>query len=151
MKCSDIMTTPPTRLHTDNTISEAIEILLEHHMYNLPVVDSDEIFVGEFSARRIISLMLPASLTMESGLRNVSFVRETREDLKSRLHSFHEHPVARYMATDITVVYPDSPVIEALMLLYQKYMRIAVVDRTDGRLVGGISYITLLRALETLV
>jgi CBS domain-containing protein len=144
------MTTPPTRLHMDNTISEAIEILLEHHMYNLPVVDSDEIFVGEFSARRIISLMLPASLTMESGLRNVSFVRETREDLKSRLYSFHEHPVSRYMATDITVVYPDSPVIDALMLLYQKYMRIAVVDRTDGRLLGGISYMTLLRALETL-
>ena len=46
------------------------------------------------------------------------------------------------------MVYPDSPLIDALMLLYHKFIRIAVVERDNRRLVGGISFLTVLRALE---
>ncbi|MCP4283174.1 MAG: CBS domain-containing protein, partial [Gammaproteobacteria bacterium] len=49
---------------------------------------------------------------------------------------------------DITVVYPDSPLMDALLLLYHKFIRIPVIERDSRRLVGGVSFITVLRALE---
>lgn len=150
VQCSAIMHSPPTRLYLDSTVHEAIELLLDHHMYNVPVVDRNEIFVGEISVRRLIGLLLPVSLSMEQGLKNTSFMRESLADIKHRLAAVSGNPIAPYIATDITVVYPDSPLIDALMLLYHKYIRIPVVSRPDGRLVGAISLITLLRSLEEL-
>ena len=150
VQCSAIMHTPPTHLYLDSTVHEAIELLIEHHMYNVPVVDRNEIFVGEISVKRLMGLLLPVSLSMEQGLKNTSFMRESLVDIRDRLEAVRNNPIAPYIASDITVVYPDSPLIDALMLLFHKYIRIPVVNREDGRLVGGISLITLLRALETL-
>jgi CBS domain-containing protein len=148
VECCTIMHSAPTRLHIDSTVREAIDLLIEHHMYNVPVVDRDEVFVGEISARKLIGLMLPVSLRMEMGLKHTGFMRESLGELRGRLDGVSEVDIAPYVATDITVVYPDSPLIDALMLLYHKYIRIPVVDRDSGRLVGGISLITLLRGLE---
>jgi len=150
VQCGAIMHSPPTHLYIDSTVQEAIELLIEHHMYNVPVVDRNQVFAGEISVKRLIGLLLPVSLTMEKGLKNPGFMRESLEDIKRRLDAVSDKPIAPYVATDITVVYPDSPVIDALMLLYHKYIRIPVVDRNDGRLLGGISFITVLRALEGL-
>jgi len=150
VQCSAIMHRPPTHLYLDSTVREAIDLLIDHHMYNVPVVDRNDMFVGEISVRRLVGLLLPVSLSMEKGLKNTSFMRETLADIKQRLGAVSGQPIAPYVATDITVVYPDSPLIDALMLLYHKYIRIPVVGRDDGRLLGGISFITLLRALESL-
>jgi CBS domain-containing protein len=148
--CSAIMHSPPTHLYADSTVHEAIELLIDHHMYNVPVVDRNNKFVGEISVKRLVGLLLPASLSMEQGLKNTGFIRENLADIKNRLDAVKNHPITPYIATDITVVYPDSPLIDAMMLLFHKYIRIPVVNRDDGRLVGGISLITLLRALEEL-
>ena len=150
VQCSAIMHSPPTHLYLDNTVHEAIELLIDHHMYNVPVVDRNNKFVGEISVKRLVGLLLPASLSMEQGLKNTGFIRENLADIKNRLDAVKNHPITPYIATDITVVYPDSPLIDAMMLLFHKYIRIPVVNRDDGRLVGGISLITLLRALEEL-
>lgn len=150
VQCSAIMHSPPTHLYVDNTVHEAIELLIEHHMYNVPVVDRNEKFVGEISVKRLMGLLLPVSLSMEKGLKNTSFMRESLDDIKQRLEKVKSNPIEPYIATDITVLYPDSPLIDALMLLFHKYIRIPVVSRLDGRLVGGISLITLLRAVEAL-
>ena len=148
--CRAIMHSPPTHLYVDSTVHEAIELLVDHHMYNVPVVDRDNKFVGEISVKRLVGLLLPASLSMEQGLKNTGFIRENLTDIKIRLDMVKNRPIAPYIATDITVVYPDSPLIDAMMLLFHKYIRIPVVNRDDGQLVGGISLITLLRALEEL-
>ena len=149
VQCSAIMHSPPTHLYVDSTVQEAIELLLEHHMYNVPVVDREGVFVGEISCRRLTGLLLPVSISMEQGLQYTGFMRESLADIRQRLEAASDELIEPYIATDITVVYPDSPLIDALMLLFHKYIRIPVVSRDDGRLVGGISLITLLRALET--
>lgn len=149
MKCKAIMHSPPTRLYIDSTVREAIDLLIEHHMYNVPVVNRDELFVGEISTRHLIGLLLPDSISMEMGLKHTGFMRESLKDLQHRLHKVSDQMISPYVDTDIAVVYPDSPLIDALSLLYHnKYIRIPVLDRDNGQLVGGISFITLLRALE---
>lgn len=148
MLCNTIMHSPPIRLYADNTIQEAIDLLLEHHMFSVPVVDRDETFLGEISTRDLIGLLLPSSLTMEGGLRNTGFVRETLGELKGRLTDICDHLLEPYIDTDVSIVHPDSPLIDALMLLFDKDIRLPVVERSGGKLVGSISFMTLLRVLE---
>lgn len=148
VKCSDIMHSPPTYLYLDSTVQETIDVLIEHHMQDVPVVDRNDVYVGEISIRRLAGLLLPTSLSMERGLKNTSFMRETLGDIRQRLHKASGSPIAPYVTKDIVVVYPDSPLIDAMMLLYHKFIRIPVVSRDNGHLVGAISLITLLRALE---
>lgn len=149
MECRTIMRSPATRLYLHNTVREAIDLLIEQHMYNLPVVNKDEIFVGEISTKRLTGLLLPASLSMKHGLEHAGFMRDNLEDLRDRLTKVSDRTIGQYIAKDITVVYPDSPLMDALLLLYHKFIRIPVVERDSRRLVGGISFITVLRALES--
>ena len=148
MECRTIMRSPATRLYQLYTVREAIDLLIEQHMYNLPVVDKDEVFVGAISTKRLTGLLLPASLSMKHGLEHAGFMRDNLEDLRERLAKVNSHTIEQYIAKDITVVYPDSPLMDALLLLYHKFIRIPVVERDSRRLVGGISFITVLRALE---
>ncbi len=148
VKCSDIMHSPPIYLYLDSTVQETIEVLIEHHMQDVPVVDHNKVYVGEISIRRLAGLLLPTSLSMEQGLKNTSFMRETLEDLRQRLYNASGGPIEPYVTKDTVVVYPDSPLIDALMLLYHRFIRIPVVSRENGHLVGAISLITLLRTLE---
>ena len=149
MECRSIMRSPATRLYLHSTVREAIDLLVEHHMYNLPVVDDDEVFVGEISTKRLTGLLLPPSLSMKHGLEHAGFMRDNLDDLGDRLDKVNNHTIDQYIAKDITVVYPDSPLMDALLLLYHKFIRIPVVERDSRRLVGGISFITVLRALES--
>ena len=150
MLCNTIMHSPPHRLYADNTIQEAIDLLLEHHMFSVPVVDRNEIFLGEISTRDLTGLLLPMSLTMEGGLRNTGFVRESLGELKERLAEISGHHLEPYIDTDVSVVHPDSPLIDALMLLFDKDIRVPVVERNGRKLLGSISFMTLLRTLEEL-
>lgn len=148
MQCHSIMRSPPTRIYQDNTVQEAIDMLLENHMYSLPVVDRSEVLVGVIGVERLLGVALPTSLSMKQGLKSAGFLPAEVEDLRVRLKDISQEPVLSYITTDIKYVYPDSPLTDALLLLYHSRVRIPVVERDSKRLVGGISFTTLLRKLN---
>lgn len=148
MQCHSIMRSPPTRIYQDNTVQEAIDVLLENHMYSLPVVDRSEVFIGFISVKRLLGLALPTSLSMKQGLKSAGFLPADIEDLKVRLKDVRQEPVSTYIATDVEYVFPDSPLTDALLLLYHSHVRIPVVERDSKKLVGSISFTTLLRKLN---
>lgn len=148
MDCKTIMTTPPTRLRTRDTVDDAIHCLLDNHMYCVPVVDDDEVLVGQISVARLTELLLPSSLTMEHALTRVRFVRETLPELRHRLEKCRHRPIGEVMEKDVAFVHPGSPLIDALVLLKERAVRVPVVEPASHRLVGGISFLTLLRAVE---
>ena len=148
MRCHSIMRSPPHRIYENSTVQEAIDVLLENHMYSLPVVDRDEILVGIITVKQIIGLALPVSLSMKKGLQTAGFLPADTNALTERLKDSRQALVKQFMTTDIKYIYPDSPLTDALLLLYHSRIRIPVVERETKRLVGGISYTTLLRKIN---
>lgn len=59
MKIGELMDRDLTALHEENTVAEAIEILLRHHMTGLPVLDDDCHVLGFLSEEDIIKSTLP--------------------------------------------------------------------------------------------
>jgi len=148
MDCQSIMHTPPTHLRQNATVDEAILCLLDNHMYAVPVTDDDDILVGEINVARLTCLLLPTSLSVERGLRRLRFVRETLSELRGRLDRVKNRPISEFIDRKVSFVYPDSPIIDALLLLRDGAIRVPVVEPGSRRLVGAISFLTVLRAVE---
>lgn len=147
MDCQSVMRITETRLFADAPLSEAIDFMVAHHMGRVPVVDREEVFVGLLNGDRLMNALLPHTLTMMRGFRRAGFLRESREELEERLADLREKPVADLMDHKVEVVHPQTPLADALYYLSNRQAVIPVVGRDDGRLLGAISALSVMRAL----
>ena len=140
MTASLIMDPNPTVLHPSDRISTAIQYIMDNRYRHLPVVDDENRFLGAFGVNCLLSLVLPKAALMEKGLESASFVRETLSDLHRHLRAVQDQPVSLCLHEVATVVHPDTPLVETLLILYRTRHSLPVVEADSGRLVGAISY-----------
>lgn len=123
-----------------DTIATAIKLVMTHRFRNIPVVDEVGVFVGSFSINTLLYLALPKAVVMEQGLDNVGFIRDTLHDIHERITAVENEPISKYMQTDTATLTPETPLTEAMLLLYQNKISIPVVDPETHKLVGVVSY-----------
>jgi CBS domain-containing protein len=147
MDCQSIMRRTATPLYDDAPLSTAIDFMVEKHMGLVPVVDRNEAFVGQLSGDRLMRAMLPKAFTYVRGVDNVSYVRESREELRERLDELRNNPVGSIIDRNVTVVHPDTSITEAVLLMSKNQNVIPVVEEGTEKLLGAISFFTVLEAL----
>ena len=115
LTASEIMTSPVVSIAPNALIEHALEMMLQHGVSGLPVVERDNRLVGVISEFDTLMLLDPRQ-------ENYSPVA----------------PVAHFMSTDVLSIDADAPVAEvAGMFLRQPVRRLPVLR--DGRLVGIIT------------
>ncbi len=153
MLAKDIMTTKLITVTPEATIKEAAELMIEHNISGLPVVEDDFILVGIISESDIIedrSLFsgLDHWISIESFLKrkqNNSLDKEDNsgEDSEPDL----SNPVKDYMSTSLITTGAYSTVNEVGRLLVRnKVNRIPVVE--NNRVVGIITRGDILKAID---
>ncbi|MEZ5541396.1 MAG: CBS domain-containing protein [Pseudomonadota bacterium] len=140
MTAQSIMDPDPTVLRPSDTIDTAMCYIMKHRYRNLPVVDDDFHFLGVVGINCILRLALPKAVIMEFGLNNAAFIRETLEDLHRRFNAVREQTIDLCTYGEVSVVRPDTPLVETLMILYRTQSSLPVVHPDSHRLVGVISY-----------
>lgn len=148
LTCGEIMRPIQTGLYEDETVCTAVKFMLERHMGQVPIVDRQERFVGLLGGERIMHFMLPKHLTMVRGLERMSYLRESREELLERLDELCDKTIMEVADTRVKVVYPDTALIEAQHILSGSQFVVPVVDRESGKLLGAISFFTILAILR---
>lgn len=148
LECGSIMRPMKTSLHQDDPVQTAVDFMAEKHMGLVPVVDSEERFVGLLSGDRMMHFMLPKHLTMVRGLDRMSFLRESPEELRERLDDLCGRTIREVMDTRAKVVHPDTPLVEAQKILAGTQFVVPVVDKDSGKLLGAISFFTILSLLR---
>lgn len=143
--CQSVMTKQPVVIHRNETVQQALQLLLQHKLLALPVVDDDGRFFGMFLRSQLVALLLPRIVQMESKipeiarLLEVGFLTDSIEDTQNRFRLFADKPVSDYTQTDSPLLRPDTPIINAVLLLYRTRTYLPVVDETTGRLLGVVS------------
>ncbi len=141
MSARSIMDPHPTVLHPNDHIRRAAEYVMKNRYRRIPVVDDDGRFVGVFGVNCLLRLVLPHAAIMENGLESVHFARETLADLYRRLCENCDMEIALCMdKEDVETVGPDTPLLEAVLILYRTKASLPVVEPETGKLVGVISY-----------
>ena len=147
MKAKLIMNPNPMTLRPTDTVATAAERILKHHLRHLPVIDEQGRYLGTFSVYSLLKLTLPKAVLDEHGLDNVSFVTESLDDLAQRLGGRRDAPVKNWLNVH-EVAHPDTLAMKIMLLMLEgRTTSVPVVDKTDGRLEGIISFWDVLEKL----
>lgn len=132
----DIMTDNPRTVEVTDNINDALDVLHDLDVRHVPVVEAGRL-VGMLSDRDLRSYSLPAIVEMRNP-----------DKAAARL----EQAVSDIMRGDVVSVGPEIEVTELVrMMIDQKYGAVPVVDQVEGTLVGIVSYLDVLMAIEDLL
>ena len=133
MRAGALMTTHPVTVTTKATIAEALALMRDLDIRHVPVVEHGAL-AGMLSDRDLAYLDVGASLT-EAGA--------------TRLRRELSTPVVKAMSSDVIYVEPETDVSEVVALLLEhKIGAIPVVEPDTRAVVGIVSYIDVLRAVQ---
>ena len=140
MNASEAMNPNPVTLSPTDTIECAANYIMKNRCRNLPVVDENFCYMGMFGVRSLLKQVIPKPVFMPQGLKNVSFIHESFEDLFLRFAEVKDQPISDWMNNEIKPVTPDTPLTETMMQLYKTQSSIPVVEKDSCKLLGMISY-----------
>ena len=143
MKVSEIMTRDLTSVESDIPVRELIFILDNAEMPNVPVVDDDGRLTGFISEKDLIRAALPGYFEM---LHSASFIPDMNQ-LAKKLAQIADEPIERFVRTTVLSVTLDDDDLQAADLIIRKGVKNLPVVDDDGRLVGRVRRIDLLRHL----
>lgn len=153
MDCKTVMAPIKVCLYTDEKAGDVIDFMVEKHMGLVPVTERDGRFAGLVSGDSLMGFLLPKALSSmgklfrHGALKRVSFLHETAEDMNERLDNLRERPIGEMLDRNVKVATPDTPLIEALMMIRDKQYVVPVVDE-DKKLLGAISFFSVLYGLR---
>ena len=143
MKVSDIMTHPVITVTPETTVGEAAELMLEHRISGLPVVDAAGAVVGIVTEGDL--LRRAETGTERRRARWLEFLIAPGRLASEYAHA-HGRQVGEVMTDTVLTAGPDDPVADLIELMERRRIkRVPVIDR--GRLVGIVSRANLVRAL----
>ena len=148
MTCSSVMNRQPVTLRADDTIADAVAAMRGSRHKAIPVIDGQGRYLGLFNFHALLGLLLPKVVTVESGLRDLSFASDMQDSLREKLQELLGRPVKDYLEREVTLIHPDMPLMEAVLLLYKANNTLPVVERDGGKLVGMLSPWDVLDCLE---
>ena len=141
MKVRDIMTKDLTAVEKDIPVRELIFILNNAEMPNVPVVDEDGKLIGFISEKDLIRAALPGYFEM---LHSTSFIPDMNQ-LSRKLTQIADEPIDKFIQTTVMSVTEDDDDLQAADLIIRKGVKNVPVVDADGRLVGRVRRIDLLR------
>jgi len=143
MKVREIMTKDLTSCEKDVSVRELIFILNSARIPNIPVVDGEEKVIGYISEKDIIKAGLPSYYEM---LHTTSFIPDLNQ-LSKKLMQIADDPIEKYMQHDAIVITEDGDTLQVADLIIRRGVKNVPVVDSEGRLVGKVRRIDLLRYL----
>ena len=136
MTAQDLMTANPSTVTPKATIAEAWDMMRELDVRHVPVVDGD-VLIGMLSDRDLGSFDVGRLLTEEGA-----------DALRRQL----ARSVVQLMSADVIAAEPETSVSDLITLfLEHKVGAIPVVMPDSRRIVGIVSYIDILRAVQDML
>lgn len=144
MTVENIMSFRLVKLKPTDKVNDALMIMHEKQIRNLPVVDEEDQFVGLFGIRPLIRLLLPKAGKIKFGLKDLSFMPDDVGELYKRLEDVSEKPVSDFLEKKkhLTFCKPSTSFPEVLELLDQSAdtsLPVIVVKGKRKKLVGMVS------------
>jgi CBS domain-containing protein len=136
MKCAEFMITDPPRIDSAATVGQAIETLIAQKLAALPVATAEGRYLGMFSAREMLSVILPKAVKLGHLVGDLGFMHDSLKDCRADLARVVGDPVVRHLEQSHPEFQADTEMMRALQLHYTGRNVIPVVEKDSRRLVG---------------
>jgi CBS domain-containing protein len=146
MTTKKIMSSKLFTLKPTDTVSDAITLMHQKHVRNLPVVDDAGMFIGLFGLRRVDQLILPlaASSLGPHSISDLQFLPDEIAQMDDRWHKIADQPVVNFLEKEKKLMFcaPETAFPEMLAMLNQSKdssLPVLVVEGDSKKLVGMVS------------
>ncbi len=150
----DLMTEKVICVYPETPVRDLIKILVDYQINGVPVVDKKERLIGVVSKTDIIAVEEKTGKKQKPGSKN-SFYGDTNGRLKkdfdkiSKTKDFGKAAVKDIMSSHVITADADDTIDRlAKIMFHKKIHRIIIQD--DGRVVGVVSTLDILRAVSTM-
>jgi CBS domain-containing protein len=144
----DVMDAAPVSVHPDTPVAEVVDLLREHELSGLPVVNNGGRCVGIITEEDLVmagdedDLHLPHFIELFGGI----VFLESMNKFEDRLQRALASTAKDMMTEDPVTIGPDATVQEAgRTMSHSKHNRLPVVEH--GQLVGMVTRVDVLDAL----
>ena len=134
MRVRDVMTTEVVTVKKDTPFTKIVNLLTEHRISGVPVVDDDDHVMGVISEKDLLIHLFPRDEAIHQNPQRYydpNLERDEARKLKKLLaHDFMSHKVV--------TVSPDEPVLGACALMLSRNIRrLPVVE--NGKIIGIVT------------
>ncbi len=147
VRAADIMQRDVVCVQKDTSMADLVELLRDHRISGVPVVDEGGVLVGVVSATDVLlgDLVLGQGPMMESDYHTHPEVHsEDWEDLE--IEPEDDRRVRDIMSTSVITAEPSTPIAELAQLMYtHRIHRLIILDR--GLLAGIVTTTDILKAV----
>ena len=137
MLVKEIMQSPAFTIRPDATLRQAAELMLEHNINGLPVVDDARRVVGIIGLKDILRAPMPSLMQAQ-----VSRI----DSLETKAKALDKTTIERVMARTVFTVKEDDPLMVAVAIMVNQGLHPVPVLR-GGQLVGVVSRADAVRAI----
>jgi CBS-domain-containing membrane protein len=140
MSCKDALIKNVVIIAPDVIVADALDIISQHAIRAVPVVDSDANYSGMFGLHSLMDDLLPTAARMEGGLSDLSFLEGGAPSAAKRIRKLAPQAVKTVIQTPEpeSILTPDVPMLEAIRRLYKFGSPLPVVDE-NGKFIGLVS------------
>jgi len=143
MNAADVMTQPVISVTPETTIAEAAQLMLQHRISGLPVVDARATVVGVVTEGDL--LRRTETGTERRHPRWIEYLIAPGR-LAQEYANANARRVGEVMSTEVVAVAPSDPLEDVVRLMERRHIkRVPVIEA--GRLVGIVSRANLVQAL----
>jgi CBS domain-containing protein len=144
MEIKDCMKKKVFSIHQNASVWEAAQVLIEHHVGLLPVIDDDGKPVGVVGMRDLIEITMPSFVGL---IDDVDFVHDfgAMESVQPSEKILNE-PVSKHMRP-VTIVKENCGLMRAYSLMLQRRLHDLPVVSVEGKLTGIASRVDLGKAI----
>lgn len=144
---------PSDTLYENAPLHKAVAIITSKRLAALPVINEQGKFVGIIGVNGLLEMLLPKSVRSAlvdnpDAVPGLSFMDDNMDELRNRLAQLSETTVGALAKRDAPFIYPDSPVMEAVLLLLRGEDDVAMIDRETHKFICMVSALDLLHTLN---
>lgn len=140
-------------LYENAPLHKAVSIITSKRLAALPVINEQGKFVGIIGVNGLLEMLLPKAVRSalaksDDTVQGLSFMDDNMDELRGRLANLSDATVGSLAKRDVPVIYPDSPVMEAVLLLLRGEDDVAMVERETHKFICMVSALDLLHTLN---
>lgn len=146
---ADVMTANPVSVKPEASLEDAIQLLAEHHIGGLPVIDDGGALVGILSESDLMwqatGMEVPAYVVL---LDSVIYLKSPKK-YSEELHKVLGQSVQEVMTAKVITISPDQSMREAAHLMHDKRIRRLPVVNDQGQVVGILTRGDIVREMAS--
>jgi CBS domain-containing protein len=147
MLIRDVMSAPVIKVRPETKVSEALQVMMDHRIEGVPVVDDRNQVVGVLTYADLLRRVRRQHPRAMDFMMFAVVIREEDQDVVERVRRILDLPLDQICTHDVVTCLPDDHVADVAGLMVDHRIKRVPVVSAQGVLIGIVTRSDIMRAI----